>query len=252
MQAKAYIISENQTLADKDKWALQFGDAFGSFAFVNSVYLNEVDMHNMVNNGTIDSHYRSSWVQSFDANAKNLTATQDTRHQPGRLPHELGCTLGHRSAWKQFLQEYSSGTAAPWAAFFESDTGFQSDFRERAKNLQSALQTMPAWDLVFMGHCFEHCAPSPGSVSIGGNVYVMNTTAALCTNSYLLSVKGAQTLLSGTMPLQAAIDEKMEAAYRSGAIKSLSVCPRITQQPWQGNRNSDEYLRLGPNPSYDD
>jgi GR25 family glycosyltransferase involved in LPS biosynthesis len=236
LQSKAYIMTEKQAHADEKKWALQFDGAFDSFSFVDPVYLQEQDIHDMLANGTIDSNYKS-WSVGMDggpawnADPKNLSANP-------KFPRELGCTLAHRSAWKQFLHEHSGGLAAPWAAFFEGDTILQRDFRSRARTLQSKLPTLPAWDVIYMGHCLEECAgsQSPRSVGIGGNVYVRSARQPLCTHSYLLSVRGARQLLKLTMPLKQAVDGSMSAAHKSHKIDSMSVCPPITSQPWQTER----------------
>jgi len=180
----------------------------------------------MLDNGTISMNYKS-WFVSKGINFNDPMST------PIRFTHEIGSALAHRSAWEQIVQRSQAGDSTSWAAIFEDDALLRPDFESRVAELLKKLPSVTA-DLVLLGHCFEFCPKHPDPfVDIGGDAKLVQTRHGVCTHAYLISPKAARRMLSATIPLHDALDERFRAMANSHELKSWSVCPAIAKQPWQ-------------------
>jgi len=233
----AYVIGSQQGGEARTRWTQAWNNSFSSLTFSDPVYVGEADIERLLDEGSIDPHYSSWYVKTFDRH--NLMKNP-------KFPHELGCTLAHRKVWREFLERFDAGKSTPWAAVFEGDAILRSDFAQRVmalKSHDSFQYKKTTEDIIMLGHCFEACPSSLGNaVDLGANVHVVSSKQAVCTHAYLVSASGAKRLLGLTVPMKQAVDERIRGAAHKGTLNSLSVCPPISRQPWQ--KESDMYSKI--------
>lgn len=133
----------------------------------------------------------------------------------GRLkPGEIGCALSHARVWRRILE--SGGPAL----VFEDDAQPVDDFPTRVADVLRHIDD--TIDVVFLGHCLEERGQpyAPG---------LRNSVLPRCTHGYLVTPRGARTLVSwmARASLTRAIDEELATLIQQGGLRALSCDPPL-------------------------
>ena len=148
----------------------------------------------------------------------------------------IGCALSHIKAWRAFLE-----TADDYAIIFEDDVVVEDDF---VNKLNLAMSHVPSsFDVLYLG-----CLGCDNDQSVNMikwsmfmivkpvepkkiNDYISIPSVAFATHAYVLSRKGAETLLKEIDgKLNNHIDICMQQLASNGKIETYVTTPRIAYQ----------------------
>jgi len=157
---------------------------------------------------------------------------------------EVACALSHRRAMSDFLNDQS----ITHAVIFEDDAAIESETfsniieKREKKDVASLLQEFIAtsdslgWDALNLGRCYDQCHTDTTLVELDAGVRVVKSYRALCAQSYIVTKKGARTMLDYEKTLGLPEDEwRWRAASQQGALNYYSITPRLFTQ----NRQKD-------------
>lgn len=131
----------------------------------------------------------SRLLQGLGLDVERVTAV-DGQEEGGRDTHflsagEQGCFQSHLKALERFLE-----SGLPIALIFEDDIGTTLDANSLAHKVQTALPLLDTYDLIYLGKCFCECGTL---TEVAPGLY--STWGALCLHAYMVSRRGALSLL---------------------------------------------------------
>jgi len=135
-------------------------------------------------------------------------------------PSTIGCGASHAIAWKHAMK-----SGHPYTIIIEDDTEFDDDVIE---HLRIILPNIPGdADVVMLG-CFL-CATSSERVRPHAqNIQRLKQFSG--THAYIVTQKGARTLLRHAYPVKFHLDMTMSFLSRVGTLKAYSVTHDIARQ----------------------
>jgi glycosyl transferase family 25 len=147
-------------------------------------------------------------------------------------PDEIGCLLSHMKIYQTIIDE-----EIPYATIFEDDVYFHPDY----KRLSTVYKNPMDFDIVFIGHPLEHCLDINNSLEMIKPIY--------CTRAYILTLKGAKTLLNqilfeNRIPMDLMIFKLQTNSYNLRTYSwNEPKCP-CPKEVFHSNLNRETYLVL--------
>ncbi|CEG01016.1 Glycosyl transferase, family 25 [Ostreococcus tauri] len=156
---------------------------------------------------------RSTLVQrAYDDTKRPSHAMRQSLHERLRF----GCYLSHVSLWRRVIR-----AEAPLAIVLEDDAVVSSKF---ARALVSRLDKLPIdWDVLFLNGCFKKFGPA---LADG----IRQSRGGLCTYSYVISAKGAFTLMRrATLRSEKPIDHVLDGEILAGRLLAFHADPPLAR-----------------------
>ena len=144
---------------------------------------------------------------------------------------EVACTFSHRRTLEHFVQQE---TDQEFALILEDDA-IPVHGSSIVAQLEEVIQALPPdWDFVQLGRCWdilcqEEANVRPIATLSSGNHILPSRGFELCTHSYLVSKKGAETILEHSLPVVLAYvshKQRMDATIHPSS-KSICFVPSI-------------------------
>ena len=128
----------------------------------------------------------------------------------------FGCYLSHVSLWRRVIH-----AEAPLAIVLEDDAVVSSNF---ASALVSRLDKLPIeWDVLFLNGCFKKFGPAFADG-------IRQSRGGLCTFSYVISAKGAFTLMRrATLRSEKPIDHVLDGEILAGRLLAFHADPPLAR-----------------------
>ena len=128
----------------------------------------------------------------------------------------FGCYLSHVSLWRHVIR-----AEAPLAIVLEDDAVVSSNF---ASALVLILEKLPiGWDVLFLNGCFKKFGPAFADG-------IRQSRGGLCTYSYVISAKGAFTLMRrSTLRSEKPIDHVLDGEILAGRLLAFHADPPLAR-----------------------
>lgn len=135
-------------------------------------------------------------------------------------PSTIGCAASHALVWQRVVRG-----SAPYAIVLEDDVAFVDD---AVAHLDAVLPRLPAdLDVLFLG-CFL-CASGADSIA-PHEQGVVPVRQFAGTHAYLVTRRGAQTLLDHAFPVKFHVDTTMSVLAASGLLRAYALRSDIAHQ----------------------
>lgn len=167
---------------------------------VNGRLLSERDLENYQEKGAM----RKRWPRS------------------SMRPAEVGCSLSHIKAWKQFLDHDHE-----YALIFEDDTEFSPKQLEHI--IEDLLRYKAYWDVCSLQGRYYRKRFALPIFSLGDHDLSMPYKSLYCAGAYVVSRKAAKAYLKDALPLQMPVDHYLYRDFPRGLLLML-VTPMPTDQ----------------------
>ena len=142
----------------------------------------------------------------------------------------IACSLTHRRVWEMMVAR-----GIPYAMVLESDAIFVGEGvtaqQAMLQAVHQATETDPEWDLLNLGRCWDLCELDV-TVAGGrlGSGRIVRSVSAGCTHAFVVSLAGAQKLLTHSLPHVTSIDYLIALLSRTSRLHVYSVSPRLFDQ----------------------
>ena len=151
---------------------------------------------------------------------------------------QIACHYSHIQALKSFLK-----TPQPWALIFEDDIEAAKQdkgyYKTRIENILRGVP--PNFDLIYLGRCYDKCQYD--QLIVPGLVRCFRP---LCRHSYIVSRKGAESIINNTIPLKIQGDNTIANLISRRKLIAYAAKPALFYQNRKdlgSNLNNNDILR---------
>ena len=145
----------------------------------------------------------------------------------------VSCSNTHMRTWRHIAEHLTEAIVFEDDAITEFPIGLTIAFINSSRHLQ--------WDHLNLGPCWDFCSTRRPVAHFGKRreFTVYQSLSACCTHAYVMSKRGATTMLQHSRAYVTSVDLLLSWAHRSQLIRSFSVAPRLWEQRKTRNRVHD-------------
>jgi GR25 family glycosyltransferase involved in LPS biosynthesis len=148
----------------------------------------------------------------------------------------IGCYLSHMKVWQEIIKRQD-----PISFIMEDDVNITYN-SNTSKRLQDAFEVLSKhatkWDIAYICHYPRGTrlnTPQNLFVEEDNGIQFIKTQQWHVLYGYAISLRGAQTVFNGALPINMAIDVYIGTMAKKGRIVALQLSPEICRAEYSGS-----------------